>query len=172
MKRAIRIHRVDFIAIVALVIGAIVVSGYILLHQPAFTLLKSYYVVKVPFSTAAAVKAGQGQTVNIAGVPVGQVGGTSLDNGTAIVTICTWDLRPTKTSEIASFRVRVASMKYWRSPTVCGSGCGGTLSLRSPPSSATSSVMKPSVNVMRSRRSMRSSLPKSSSCRAPFTRPT
>ena len=87
MKRAIRIHRVDFIAIVALVIGAIVVSGYILLHQPAFTLLKSYYVVKVPFSTAAAVKAGQGQTVNIAGVPVGQVGGTSLDNGTAIVTM-------------------------------------------------------------------------------------
>lgn len=87
MKRAIRIHRVDFIAIVALVIGAIVVSGYILLHQPAFTLFKNYYVVKVPFSTSAAVKAGQGQTVNIAGVPVGQVGGTSLQNGTAVVTM-------------------------------------------------------------------------------------
>ena len=87
MKRAIRIHRGNFIAIVALVVGAMAVSAYILLHQPAFTLFKSYYVVRVPFSTAAAVKAGQGQTVNIAGVPVGQVGGTSLENGTAIVTM-------------------------------------------------------------------------------------
>ena len=87
MRRAIRIHRGNFIAIVALVVGAIVVSGYILLHQPAFTLFKSYYVVRVRFATAAAVKAGQGQTVDIAGVPVGQVGGTSLDNGTAVVTM-------------------------------------------------------------------------------------
>lgn len=87
MRRAIRIHRANFAAIVFLVLGAIVVSGYILLHQPAFVLFKNYYVVRVPFSTAAAVKAGQGQTVNIAGVPVGQVGGTTLDNGTAIVTM-------------------------------------------------------------------------------------
>lgn len=87
MKRAIRIHRVDFIAIVALVLGAILVSGYVLLHQPSFTLFKSYYVVKVPFSSAAAVTAGQGQTVNIAGVPVGQVGGVDLEHGTAVVTM-------------------------------------------------------------------------------------
>ncbi len=87
MRRAIRIHRGNFTAIVALVIGAVVVSGYILLHQPAFTLLKNYYVVKVPFSTAAAVTAGQGQTVNIAGVPVGQVGGVDLEHGNAVVTM-------------------------------------------------------------------------------------
>ncbi len=85
MKRAIRIHRVDFIAIVALVIGAIAVTGYIFLHQPSFTLFKDYYVVNVPFSTASAVTAGQGQTVNIAGVPVGQVGGVSVKNGHAVV---------------------------------------------------------------------------------------
>ena len=87
MKRAIRIHRGDFLAIVALVIGAAAVSAYIFLHQPSFTLFKSYYVVKVPFSSASAVTAGQGQTVNIAGVPVGQVGGVSLQDGTAIVTM-------------------------------------------------------------------------------------
>jgi phospholipid/cholesterol/gamma-HCH transport system substrate-binding protein len=87
VKRAIRIHRVDFLAIVALVIGAILVTGYILLHQPAFTLFKSYYVVNVPFSSAAAVTAGQGQTVNIAGVPVGQVGGVSVRDGHAVVTM-------------------------------------------------------------------------------------
>jgi phospholipid/cholesterol/gamma-HCH transport system substrate-binding protein len=85
VKRAIRIHRIDFIAIVALLIGAILVTGYIFLHQPSFTLFKSYYVVNVPFSTAAAVTAGQGQTVNIAGVPVGQVGGVSLNDGHAVV---------------------------------------------------------------------------------------
>src|SRR5205807_4243091 len=30
---------------------------------------------------------GQGQTVNIAGVPVGQVGGVDLEHGTAVVTM-------------------------------------------------------------------------------------
>jgi phospholipid/cholesterol/gamma-HCH transport system substrate-binding protein len=44
-------------------------------------------VVKVPFSSASAVTAGQGQTVNIAGVPVGQVGGVQLEHGTAVVTM-------------------------------------------------------------------------------------
>jgi phospholipid/cholesterol/gamma-HCH transport system substrate-binding protein len=87
VRRAIRIHRGDFTAIVILVIAAIVVSGYILLHQPAFTLFKDYYVVKAEFSSAAAVTAGQGQTVNIAGVPVGQVGGVNLQNGVAVVTM-------------------------------------------------------------------------------------
>jgi phospholipid/cholesterol/gamma-HCH transport system substrate-binding protein len=87
VKRAIRIHRVDFIAIVALLLGAIAVTGYIFLHQPSFTLFKNYYVVNVPFSSAAAVTAGQGQTVNIAGVPVGQVGGVSLRDGHAVVSM-------------------------------------------------------------------------------------
>jgi phospholipid/cholesterol/gamma-HCH transport system substrate-binding protein len=87
VKRAIRIHRSDFIAILVLVAAAIGVTGYILLHQPAFTLLKSYYVVKVPFSSASAVTAGQGQTIDIAGVPVGQVGGVSLQGDHALVTM-------------------------------------------------------------------------------------
>ena len=87
MKRAISIHRRDFYAIIALVAAAVIVTGYIFAHQPAFTLLKSYYSVKVPFSSASAVTAGQGQTVDIAGVPVGQVGGVSLDGGHAVVTM-------------------------------------------------------------------------------------
>ena len=87
MKRAIMIHRIDFAAIVALVIGAIFVSGYILEHQPAFVFGQSYYTVKAPFSTAAAVTSGQGQAITIAGVQVGQVGGVSLQNGQAVVTM-------------------------------------------------------------------------------------
>ncbi len=85
MKRAISIHRRDFIAIVALFLGAIAVSGYIFLHQPSFTFFHNYYTVNAQFSTASAVTAGQGQTVDIAGVEVGQVGGVTLQNGHAVV---------------------------------------------------------------------------------------
>ena len=85
MKRAISTHRRDFIAIVALLLGAIAVSAYVFAHQPSFTLGHSYYTVNAQFSSAAAVTAGQGQTINIAGVEVGQVGGVKLENGHAVV---------------------------------------------------------------------------------------
>jgi phospholipid/cholesterol/gamma-HCH transport system substrate-binding protein len=87
VKRAILTHRIDFAAIAILIVGAIVVSGYILEHQPSFVFGQSYYTVKAPFATAAAVTAGQGQAVTIAGVQVGQVGGVSLQDGQAVVTM-------------------------------------------------------------------------------------
>jgi phospholipid/cholesterol/gamma-HCH transport system substrate-binding protein len=87
VKRAIAIHRRDFLSIVALLLGAIAVTGYIFAHEPSFTFGKSYYTVKAQFATAAAVTAGQGQTIDIAGVEVGQVGGVKLENGRAVVTM-------------------------------------------------------------------------------------
>ncbi len=87
MRRAIREHRVDFAAIAVLVVAAIGVSAYILEHQPSFVFGQTYYQVRAPFATAAAVTAGQGQAVTIAGVQVGQVGGVSLHDGQAIVTM-------------------------------------------------------------------------------------
>lgn len=87
MKRAIINHRIDFLAIATLVVAAIATVAYILEHQPAFTLGRSYYVVEAPFTTAAAVTAGQGQAVTIAGVEVGLVGGVAVHNGQAIVTM-------------------------------------------------------------------------------------
>jgi phospholipid/cholesterol/gamma-HCH transport system substrate-binding protein len=87
VKRAIRTHRVDFAAIAVLVVAAIAVSTYILEHQPSFVFGQTYYQVRAPFSTAAAVTSGQGQAVTIAGVQVGQVGGVSLHNGQAVVTM-------------------------------------------------------------------------------------
>jgi phospholipid/cholesterol/gamma-HCH transport system substrate-binding protein len=87
VKRAILIHRQDFVAILALGVLAIAVVVYILGHQPAFTLGKSYYTVKAQFSTGAAVTAGQGQSVDVAGVQIGQVGGVTLQGGRAIVTM-------------------------------------------------------------------------------------
>jgi len=87
VKRAIAAHRVDFAAIAVLVVAAIGVTAYILEHQPSFVFGQTYYTVQAPFSTAAAVTAGQGQAVTIAGVQVGQVGGVTLHNGQAVVTM-------------------------------------------------------------------------------------
>ncbi len=87
MKRAILIHRTDFLAILGLIVIAIATVAYILRHQPAFTFGKSYYTVKAEFQTGAAVTAGQGQAVTIAGVTVGQIGGVTLQNGRAVVTM-------------------------------------------------------------------------------------
>jgi len=90
VKRAISIHRRDFIAVLALVVVAVVVIGYIFAHQPAFTGVfglfgKSYYTVNAEFSSASAVTSGQGQTIDIAGVAVGQIGGVTVQNGRALV---------------------------------------------------------------------------------------
>jgi phospholipid/cholesterol/gamma-HCH transport system substrate-binding protein len=87
VKRAIAAHRVDFAAIAVLIVAAIGVTAYILEHQPSFVFGQTYYEVRAPFATAAAVTSGQGQAVTIAGVQVGQVGGVSLHNGQAIVTM-------------------------------------------------------------------------------------
>jgi phospholipid/cholesterol/gamma-HCH transport system substrate-binding protein len=87
VKRAIREHRFDFAAIAALIAAAFAVTIYILEHQPSFEFGQSYYTVRAPFATAAAVTPGQGQAVTIAGVQVGQVGGVSLQGGRAVVTM-------------------------------------------------------------------------------------
>ena len=87
MKRAIREHKIDFIAITALLAGALAVAIFVLEHQPAFTFGKSFYTVKAEFQTGAAVTAGQGQAVTIAGVQVGLVGAVKLENGRAVVTM-------------------------------------------------------------------------------------
>ncbi|MGH2909110.1 MAG: MlaD family protein, partial [Solirubrobacteraceae bacterium] len=85
MRRAIRAHRVDFAAILVLLALAVLVTGYVLSHQPAFHLGQSYYQVNADFSQASSVTAGQGQAITIAGVPIGQVGGVTLRDGVAVV---------------------------------------------------------------------------------------
>ena len=76
-----------------LVIGAAAIGGYILSNQrfylPAWVpvLGTDFYEVKAELPTAQAVVPGQGQTVNIAGVKVGEVGDVRLENGRAVVTM-------------------------------------------------------------------------------------
>ena len=85
MRRAIRTHRVDFGAILGLVVLAVLVTGYILEHQPAFHFGQSYYTIDADFSEASAVTSGQGQAVTIAGVEIGQIGGLHVHDGEAVV---------------------------------------------------------------------------------------
>jgi phospholipid/cholesterol/gamma-HCH transport system substrate-binding protein len=90
MTTAIRKHLRDFLAIIFLFVVAAAVSVYILSHE-RLTLPgwvpggETFYKVNAEFSTAQAVVPGQGQTVNIAGVPVGNIGNVTLQGGVAVV---------------------------------------------------------------------------------------
>jgi phospholipid/cholesterol/gamma-HCH transport system substrate-binding protein len=91
MGVAIRKHLRDFLAIIVLLVVALVVSVVILQHQrlalpPGFPVLgKDFFEVKAELTTAQAVTPGQGQTVNIAGVEVGQISSVKLVDGKAVI---------------------------------------------------------------------------------------
>jgi phospholipid/cholesterol/gamma-HCH transport system substrate-binding protein len=87
MKTAIRKHLGDFLAIIALFILALGTSAYILTNQRLrFPLVqKPVHRLKVELPNAQAVTPGQGQTVRVAGVEVGQIGKVELEDGIALV---------------------------------------------------------------------------------------
>ena len=87
MVRAIKTHSKDFVAIIVLLLLSVVVAGYVLSHERfRFPFIESSpYTLNAEFSTAQAVTPGQGQTVRISGVQVGEIGNVSLKNGMAIV---------------------------------------------------------------------------------------
>jgi phospholipid/cholesterol/gamma-HCH transport system substrate-binding protein len=87
VKRAIKTHMTDFVAILVLIVLAVVVVGYIL-HEEGFRfpfIQSSPFTVNAEFSTAQAVTPGQGQTVRVSGVQIGTLSGVSVRNGYAIV---------------------------------------------------------------------------------------
>ncbi|MGI8506702.1 MAG: MlaD family protein, partial [Solirubrobacteraceae bacterium] len=87
MKRAIKTHATDFAAIVVLLVLSVVVAGYILNHERLrFPFIQSTpFTINAQFSTAQAVTPGQGQSVRVSGVQVGEIGGVTLQNGMATV---------------------------------------------------------------------------------------
>jgi phospholipid/cholesterol/gamma-HCH transport system substrate-binding protein len=89
MKRAITTHLKDFAAIIGLVAISLAVGLYIMRQQDVRLpfIDETPVQVKAEFSTAQAVTPGQGQTVRVAGVRVGDVAGAELVDGKAIVTM-------------------------------------------------------------------------------------
>ena len=89
MRTAIRKHLTDFVAIIGLAVVALAVAGYTLVHQRVrFPIIQSSpYKLKAEFSTAQAVTPGQGQTVRVSGVRIGDITKVDLSEGRAIVTM-------------------------------------------------------------------------------------
>jgi phospholipid/cholesterol/gamma-HCH transport system substrate-binding protein len=93
VRRAIREHLRDFIAILALLLLGLAATVAILSQQQAVYpswipfLGDDRVEIKAEFTSAQAVTPGQGQTVNIAGVEVGDVTKVELERETAVVTL-------------------------------------------------------------------------------------
>ncbi len=91
MKLAIRKHLSDFLVITVMVIVAIGTASYILANQrfnlPGWVPLvgTDFYTVKAELPTAQALLPGQGQSVTVAGVKVGEIGNVNLEHGVAVV---------------------------------------------------------------------------------------
>ena len=93
MRKALRTYTRDFIAI--LVLGGIgILALFVILSQQAsalpswFPLLgENRFELKTELQTAQAVTPGQGQTVDISGVKVGDVTRVDLEDGVAVVTM-------------------------------------------------------------------------------------
>lgn len=93
MKRAIREHAKEFVAIAMLVVFGLGTAGVILSNQQApypswIPLLgEDTFELKADLSTAQAITPGQGQTVNVSGIKVGDITGVDLEDGHAVVTM-------------------------------------------------------------------------------------
>jgi phospholipid/cholesterol/gamma-HCH transport system substrate-binding protein len=91
VRRAIKKQARVFVAILVLFVVALGIGGYILSNQrfylPAEVPLlgTEFYTVKAELPSGQAVVPGQGQTVNIAGVKIGEVGSVRLEEGKAVV---------------------------------------------------------------------------------------
>jgi phospholipid/cholesterol/gamma-HCH transport system substrate-binding protein len=89
MGKAIRDHLRDFLAILGLLIVALLATYIIVQNQRLrIPLLEEKpFELKAEMTTAQAVTPGQGQTVRVAGVRVGDIAAVEYDDGHAVVTM-------------------------------------------------------------------------------------
>jgi phospholipid/cholesterol/gamma-HCH transport system substrate-binding protein len=93
MSRALRAHIRDVLAIIALVLAGLFAVTVILVNQraslPSWVPLigTDRFALSADFSTAQAVTPGQGQSVDISGIKVGEVTGVKLEDGHAVVSM-------------------------------------------------------------------------------------
>jgi phospholipid/cholesterol/gamma-HCH transport system substrate-binding protein len=89
MATAIRKHFRDFLAVAALLVLGLAVTYYIVQQQRLRIpiLEEKPFQLKAEFATAQAVTPGQGQTVVVAGVRIGDITKVELEDGVAVVTM-------------------------------------------------------------------------------------
>ncbi len=91
MRRAIREHRRDFAAILLLLVIGLITTGVILSQQrltlPGWVPVigEERFAMEIELSSAQAVIPGQGQSVNLAGIKVGDVTDVDVEDGKAVV---------------------------------------------------------------------------------------
>src|SRR5262245_47534442 len=85
--RDIRRNAKAIAAIVGLVLLAGLSAAVILPQQRFKPPWNDDYTVKAAFESAKSVTPGQGQTVNVAGIPVGEISGVELVDGQAVVSM-------------------------------------------------------------------------------------
>ena len=89
MGTAIRKHLRDFIAIAILLLASALFAAYVIVQNQRLRiplLEERPFELKAEFETAQAVVPGQGQTLRVAGVKVGDVDKVELEDGVAVVT--------------------------------------------------------------------------------------
>jgi phospholipid/cholesterol/gamma-HCH transport system substrate-binding protein len=88
-----RAHLRDVLAILGLVLAGLFAATVILINQRVSlpnwvpVIGTDFFHLEADFSTAQAVTPGQGQSVDIAGIKVGEVSGVKLENGHAVVSM-------------------------------------------------------------------------------------
>lgn len=89
MRRAIGKHLRDFVALTAMAAVALTAAAYILSHQRLrFPIVEEKpFILKAAFSDAQGVMPGQGQTVRVAGMEIGDISDVELEDGQAVVTM-------------------------------------------------------------------------------------
>jgi phospholipid/cholesterol/gamma-HCH transport system substrate-binding protein len=93
MRRALRAHLRDVLAIAGLILAGLFAVTVILVNQRANlpswvpVLGNDFFHLEADFTTAQAVTPGQGQSVDIAGIKVGEVSGVNLEDGHAVVSM-------------------------------------------------------------------------------------
>jgi phospholipid/cholesterol/gamma-HCH transport system substrate-binding protein len=87
MMTAIRKNLADFLAVIGVVVLGLGIGAYILSNQRLrFPLVEEpFHTVKAELPDAQAVTPGQGQTIVVAGVRVGDIGAVELEDGKAVV---------------------------------------------------------------------------------------
>jgi phospholipid/cholesterol/gamma-HCH transport system substrate-binding protein len=93
MRRALRTHIRDVLAVIGLLAAGLFATTVILINQrttlPDWVPLigTDRFALHADFSTGQAITPGQGQSVDIAGIKVGDVSGVRLENGHAVVSM-------------------------------------------------------------------------------------